>query len=67
MKRSNTEIPKAFEEPNDELIMSFSHLSSCFASDDLSDDSQGAAYGFSVPREEELYETGYLAKIFLRC
>ena len=47
--------------------MSFAHLSSAFESSDILHDDPGAAFGFPQSREEDLYETGYLSKIFLRC
>jgi len=47
--------------------LSFSHLASTFDSMDLPDNDQSAAYGFPQSQEEDLYETGYLSKLFLRC
>jgi len=47
--------------------LSFSHLASTFDAMDMPDDDQSAAYGFPQSQEEDLYETGYLSKLFLRC
>ena len=47
--------------------LSFSHLASTFDLMDMPDDDQSAAYGFPQSQEEDLYETGYLSKLFLRC
>jgi hypothetical protein len=61
MKPSTTEVPITVEEKADGPLVSFSHLSSSFASEDILN------YGFPASQEEDLYETGYLCKIFLRC
>ena len=51
--------------PADEPLISFSHLS--FPTDaDRIDDTE-SVFGFPETKESQLYETGYLAKIFLRC
>jgi hypothetical protein len=51
----------------EESSVSFSHLSSYLASEDTLTDNQSTAYGFPAPQEEDLYETGYLLKVFLKC
>lgn len=48
-------------------VISFSHLSSYLISDDISNDHQSPAYGFPASQEENLYETGFLLKVFLKC
>lgn len=48
-------------------FLSFSHLASAVDSQDMLDNDQSAAYGFPQSQEEDLYETGYLSKLFLRC
>lgn len=67
MKTSNTEIHITVEKVADRPIVSLSHLSSGLASEDQLNDHQSTAYGFPASQEEDLYETGYLLKIFLRC
>jgi hypothetical protein len=67
MKPSIPEIQITVEKIADAPIVSFSHLSSCFASENILNDDQSTVYGFPAAQEEELYETGYLSKIFLRC
>ena len=47
--------------------LSFSHLSSCFASEDSVNDNQIEPSGFPAPQEEDLYQTGYLFSVFLKC
>ena len=48
-------------------VISFSHLSSYLISDDISNDHQGLTYGFPASQEDDLYETGFLLKVFLKC
>lgn len=51
-----------------EPTISFSHLASCFSGQETDDDDHPIpAYGFPAPREEKLYETGVLAREFLKC
>jgi len=67
MKPSTSEIQIADSKTADEPVISFAHLSSCFASEAILNDNQVTPYGFPAALEEDLHETGYLAKIFLRC
>lgn len=48
-------------------VVSFAHLSSCFIDDDALNENQGTAYGFPASQEQDLYETGFLLKVFLKC
>jgi len=47
-------------------MISFAHLDTRFYMDD-GDASAGTLHGFPFPQEEELYETGILSRIFLKC
>lgn len=67
MKSTPLEIRIVAEEAESGPSLSFSHLSLTFDAMDMPDDAYGAAYGFPQSQEEDLYETGYLSKIFLRC
>ncbi|PKN18474.1 MAG: hypothetical protein CVU71_13350 [Deltaproteobacteria bacterium HGW-Deltaproteobacteria-6] len=67
MKPSAAEITINPEKISAAPVVSFSHLSSCFASEAILNDDQSTIGNFSAPQEEALYETGYLLKIFLRC
>ena len=51
----------------DEPALSFSHLSSWLASEDVLNKNQMASYGFPAPQEEDLYQTGYLVRVFMKC
>ena len=51
--------------PEEEPLISFAHLS--FSIDTNMIDDTGSIFGFPETKETQLYETGYLAKIFLRC
>lgn len=48
-------------------VVSFAHLSSCFINDDALNENQSTVYGFPASQEEDLYETGFLQKVFLKC
>lgn len=67
MKPSDPEIQITVDKMVEEPSVSFSHLSSYLASEDTLTDNQSTAYGFPVPQEEDLYQTGYLLKVFLKC
>ena len=67
MKPSDPETQRTVDKMVEEPSVSFSHLSSYFASEDSLNDNQSTAYGFPVPQEEDLYQTGYLSKVFLKC
>ena len=67
MKPSIPESEIIVDKTADEPIVSFSHLSFSLASEEMFNDNQGTVYGFPAAEEEDLYETGYLMKIFLRC
>ncbi len=63
LKIKNMEhLPKM---PEEEPLLSFSHLA--LSSDADSIDDTESVFGFPETKETQLYETGYLAKIFLRC
>lgn len=51
--------------PAEELLISFSHPS--FPTDADRNEDTESAFGYPASGETELYETGYLAKIFFRC
>ena len=67
MKQLTAEIQITVEKAEDRPTISFSHLSSYRTSEDILNDDQSTAYGFPVPQEEDLYQTGYLLKAFLKC
>jgi hypothetical protein len=67
MKHSAPEIPINVKTKEESPSLSFSHLSSWFASEDILNDNQSAPYGFPTPLEEDLYQTGYLLKVVLKC
>jgi len=67
MKSSPLKIQIVVDEAVRGPSLSFSHLAATFAAMDMLDDEQSAAYGFPQSQEEDLYETGYLSKLFLRC
>jgi len=46
--------------------ISFAHLASTFDADET-DILEKYVYGFPYPQEEELYETGILISVFLKC
>ncbi|MBP7764192.1 MAG: hypothetical protein KA113_03270 [Syntrophaceae bacterium] len=46
--------------------VAFAHLAAGFAAP-ASDDAVPVPYGFPAAAEEDLYMTGYLQRIFLRC
>lgn len=66
MESKPLEIRIVVDEENGPSL-SFAHLSLSFEVMDEMDDDRVAAYGFPQSQEEDLYETGYLSKIFLRC
>jgi hypothetical protein len=61
LKKNHFATPDA---PGQEPLVSFAHLSLSVA---LADELSVPPYGFPAGQEEELYETGYLSKFFLRC
>jgi hypothetical protein len=65
MKKLKIKIGHFPKRPLDEPLVSFAHLA--VLADKGMDSEAEAVYGFPSSRETELYETGYLAKIFLRC
>jgi hypothetical protein len=67
MKNSTAKIQKPADVMAEEPFVSFSHLASCFSSNENSDDNQNHTHGFPSSREEILYETGILIKLFMRC
>ena len=67
MKPSTPEIQINVKTKDDSPSLSFSHLSSWLASEDILSDNQSAPYGFPTPLEEDLYQTGYLLKVVLKC
>jgi len=67
MKSSPLKIRIIVEEAVSVPSLSFSHLASTVDSMDMLDDDRSVAYGFPQSEEEDLYETGYLSKLFLRC
>jgi hypothetical protein len=67
MKTSTSKIKKPADVTAEEPFVSFSHLASCFSSNENDDDNQNPAHGFPLSREEILYETGIFIKLFMRC
>jgi len=69
MKPSTPEIQISDVKTEDKPTLSFSHLSSWLVSEDILNDNQSAPYGFPAPQEQEedLYQTGYLIRVFLKC
>jgi len=67
MKRSKKKPLSSPHAPGQEPLVSFAHLSLSFEPADEGSSMPDLSYGFPAGREEELYETGYLAKFFLRC
>lgn len=67
MKTSTFKIQKPNDATAEEPFVTFSHLASCFASNETADDTLYLSHGFPSPREENLYETGYISKTFLKC
>jgi len=67
MKPSTPENEKTVDEMAPGPILSFAHLSSCLDAGAAWSDSQNTSYGFPASREEDLYETGFLLKVFLKC
>ncbi len=67
MKPSIPEIQITVAKTEDGPALSFSHLSSWLASEDILNDNHIASYGFPAPQEEDLYQTGYLLRVFLKC
>lgn len=67
MKPATTENRITVDAITEGPVISFSHLSSYLISDDISNDHQSPAYGFPASQEENLYETGFLLKVFLKC
>jgi hypothetical protein len=67
MKPSIPEIQITVVKIEDGPTFSFSHLSSWLASEDILNDNQSAPFGFPAPQEEDLYQTGYLLRVFLKC
>jgi len=67
MKPSTPEIPINVKTKEDPPSLSFSHLSSWFASEDILNDHQSTPYGFSAAQEEDVYQTGYLLRAMLKC
>jgi hypothetical protein len=69
MKPSTPEIQITVAKTEDGPTLSFSHLSSWLASEDILNDNQSSPYGFPAPQEQEedLYQTGYLIRVFLKC
>jgi hypothetical protein len=67
MKTSITKFQLSPDSMVEETLISFSHLASCFSSDETDDENQSPTHGFPSSREERLYETGILLKEFLKC
>jgi hypothetical protein len=67
MKPSIPEIQITVVKTENGPTFSSSHLSSWLASEDILNDNQSAPYGFPAPQEEDLYQTGYLLRVFLKC
>lgn len=67
MKHSTPEIQINVRTKEDSPSLSFSHLSSWLDAEDILNDNQSAPYGFPTPLEEDLYQTGYLLKVVLKC
>ena len=67
MKTSNARLQEPKDLPSVEPAISFSHLALCFSMPQADDDDSMVPYGFPAPQEERLYETGVLAREFLKC
>ena len=67
MKKVKADISKSADSIADEPMASFSHLVACFAEVETGDDNQSLDQGFPYPREDRIYETGYLLTEFLKC
>lgn len=66
MKTPRPDIHQQSDPQAESPTVSFAHLNSLFLVEGP-DDLTGPAYGFPAPQEEELYETGILSRIFLKC
>jgi len=67
MKPSNREIKIPAENEDENPSLTFSHLATWFASDEILNDQPSMPYGFPAAKEEDLYQTGYLPRVFLKC
>jgi hypothetical protein len=67
MKTQATEKQDSADPEMQRPMLSFSHLCFPFYGDDEGDTLSGTAYGYPAAREENLHETGCLARIFLKC
>jgi hypothetical protein len=67
MKTPMTKIHTTADSIEEDPFISFSHLASCFSEHETVDDNPNPSHGFPSPREENLYETGILVKMFLKC
>jgi len=67
MKVSVTENQKNVDAQAEGPVMSFAHL--CLSPDSEAgwDERQDEAFGFPASGESDLYETGYLLRVFLKC
>ena len=67
MGKAMSNIQKPADKMTEEPTVSFSHLASCFSSNETGEGNQIPAHGFPSSKEESLYETGILLKDFLKC
>jgi hypothetical protein len=67
MQSPTTKLRKKIDTQTQDPIVTFDHLTSCYPRQENDDDNSSAAHGFPSSSEENLYETGMLVKIFLKC